>query len=320
MAADGVQQIIVVGGADPAPKPKPSPRKCAAVAPAVTIRFEAPAKSGNPEADEMAKAQFSCLISSVEDLKSCSMLVTPTFNFIRGEKRKLQERSDIGGKASPMFSEVSSLGGMEEEWKIIFVTSNSDLSASDITAVMGTDNGFLNDLIDWALQLPMKDKLPVEFLVKKVWGMFADARYALCGSRLDSFKANGGLLHVSASCRFEEKTGCYILQFNDDDKLIGISHFNGDLIQVDPSIGFSRAHQLVFNHSDFLAQLELKNQAMVQPQKRHTFSKLLRLALTLLQCSMGSPRASKRQQRRCTRLGSRQRRQSQTRLCHQLKW
>ena len=118
--------------------------------------------------------------------------------------------------------------------------------------------------------MPMKGRLPIQFLVKSVWNKFAEARYELAGSRLANFKGHGGMSVMLAKLKFAGKTGCYTLVFGEDGVLKSITHFSGAQVEVHAKSGFSRSHKLINNHSDHDAAFELPD-SPIPPTKLATF-------------------------------------------------
>ena len=104
-----------------------------------TIKLPIPSKTGIPEVDEAAKTQRSCLESNIDDMMSCPQLIMPVFNFIRGEKKTIESRLSVGSNVA-MFAEQTSLAGLEEDYKIWFVISNSDLNGKDLAEAMVEDS------------------------------------------------------------------------------------------------------------------------------------------------------------------------------------
>lgn len=233
--------------------PSPAGGRKNTVAPSRIIKLEAAAKSGNAEVDEMACTSFACLNSCVDDLMAYPELTRSVFNFIREEKKSIERRRQVGGGSVPMFASQSSILGLEEDFKISFVTANSDLDASDVVKVMRDDPGNLDDLVQYAVQMPMKPKLPLSFMVKACLETCWNARTKALDFPLKQFKKNGGLLD-SGRLRFYDKTGCYQLEFKGE-TLVGIKHRSGETVKVPPKSGLGTGHQLRNNHDDWGACL-----------------------------------------------------------------
>ena len=214
-----------------------------------TIKLPIPSKTGIPEVDEAAKTQRSCLESNIDDMMSCPQLIMPVFNFIRGEKKTIESRLSVGSNVA-MFAEQTSLAGLEEDYKIWFVISNSDLNGMDLAEAMAEDSGCLNCLFQFGTQLPMKQKLPAEFLVRACLNTFVSERVVACGRRLAEFKSRGGFNDRKVA--FARAAGCYNPNF-EDGILVEITHWNGDNVAVNSKVGLTTEYILQDNHDDFAA-------------------------------------------------------------------
>lgn len=171
----------------------PSGRK-ATVANVKVFRLNPPEKTGNPAVDQLALTCFRCRESIIMDILQYEELTQPIFNMVRSEKEKIIERRSIGvTDSSSVFPASTSISGLEDDFKICFVTKNSDLCGADVVSMMQYAHEQLNDLVAYALALPMKSRLPTPFLVKEVLNQFWEERYKKLGDRLKGFKAAGGL-------------------------------------------------------------------------------------------------------------------------------
>ena len=220
------------------------------------VKLVAPLKTGREEVDDLAKTQFECLIASVEDLSNLPALTTPVFRTIREEKKKVLAAESVERHGHEVFLVNTSYGSLEENFKIAFITRVSDLNAEDIGLALSKSLQHVNDLVHFALQVPMSPaKLPLEFLVKPVISLFNNQRHVEMGSRIAKFKAGGGL-QPDGSLNFYGVTGCYTLQY-EQKKLVSITHFNGDVARVSEGHGLIKAHGLKDNHSEWNASLVL---------------------------------------------------------------
>ena len=103
--------------------------------------------------------------------------------------------------------------------------------------------------------MPMKTRLPVQFLVKPVCSLFITARFLECGSRLKVFKAKGGIdQHGKVS--FEQVHSYYLKK--DDKRVTHIQHVpTEEQVAVDEAYGLSFKHKYNLKYDDFSAFLQL---------------------------------------------------------------
>lgn len=182
-------------------------------------------------------------------------LRAPTFNFIQSEKKKLEQRKGIDNSAK-LLNDASTFTALDEKYKIQYVSSKSDMSSDDLSNVIKNDPASLNDMFMFALQLPMKTRLPAPLMVQDVMTSFLDERYSELGAQLAGFKLSGGIVGNSAS--FQDTHGCYRLTFSADKKLIEeVAHISGDTVAVDAKLNLTQAYTLHDNYDDHAAYLAL---------------------------------------------------------------
>ena len=118
----------------------------------------------------MALTAHSCRESIIDDIIEYDELTQPVFNLIREERKKIIAKRSVAKSEShePTFSRPFSFAGMEDASKVAFVLEESELSVADLALIMRADSEQLNELIVYALQLPMKQKVSLAFLVKCV--------------------------------------------------------------------------------------------------------------------------------------------------------
>ena len=68
----------------------------------------------------------------MEDLANLPALTTPVFRTIREEKKKVLAAESVERHGHEVFLVNSSYAGLEENFKIAFITRVSDLNAEDI--------------------------------------------------------------------------------------------------------------------------------------------------------------------------------------------
>ena len=203
------------------------------------------------------------MVSVVEDMQRTTALVLPTFNYVQQQKSKVEARAIVANSGAT-FAEQTSIVGLPEDFKIQVVVTYSDLTAEDVVLMLQFDKDSLDDVLQLGLQMPLKMKLPVQFLVQAVLEDFMKLRLIACGRRLNNFKANGGLLSTGALV-FLRKTGCYDMNFDADGKLTEVVHMaTSHSCSVDPASGLNKAYKLRDNH-DYRAA------ALVMPGLRPIF-------------------------------------------------
>ena len=167
------------------------------------------------------------------------------------------------GQNVPLFADQTSIGGLDENYKVHFVTSHSDLSGDDVVNILKQDPQNLNDLMLWGLQLPMKPKLLAQLLVVAVANKLFDSRHSQCGKRLANFKANGGVC-VDYSLQFKAKTGSHDLTFDDAGILVCVIHCTGDSVNISAEYKLSNKHALRDNNDDWEAHLVMAPMSLVK--------------------------------------------------------
>lgn len=229
--------------------PRSSPAK------KITYSIPAPARTGNKQTDDMLQSQFICLEACFADLANIPELRAPTFNFMQNEKKKLEQRKGIDNSAT-LLNDASTFTAVDEKYKIQYIASKSDMSSADLSNVMMGDSASLNDMFMFALQLPMKSRLPPQLMVQDVMTRFLDERYSELGARLANFKKDGGVAGSTAS--FQNSHGCYQLTFSADKKLLTeVAHISGDKVAVDEKLNLGQAYTLHDNFDDHAACLAL---------------------------------------------------------------
>lgn len=181
----------------------------------------------------------------------------PCFNYLRSEKAKIAARTSVA-PASELFGDQSSLSSLDEDFKIALITSWSDLQVEDVVKVLKADPSGVNDMVQYATQLPMRVKLPMEFLVRTLLQEFLSARRVSCGNRLTDFKARGGVQR-DGSLSFKGKTGAYDLRFNEAGLLVEVIHnATGESRAINPKTGLCKDHILMDNYDDHSARLVME--------------------------------------------------------------
>ena len=123
--------------------------------------------------------------SIINDVLRLPELRVDVFSFIAEKKKKIEQRNDVGYDGD-LLPENTTFKTLPEDMKIAIITKHSDLAESDIKTILLNDPEGFDEMFQWGLQMPMKTRLPVQFLVKPVCSLFITARFLECGSRLES--------------------------------------------------------------------------------------------------------------------------------------
>lgn len=178
----------------------------------------------------------------------------PTFNYLQQAKKDILAKHAIAQSAES-FSDFSTLAALDQSFKIAFITTNSDLNSSDLVGLVRDDMASINDVLQYAVQVPMRMKLPMTLIVHEVMRSFLQERALFLGNRLSAFKANGGIKGGKLS--FNGAVGSYKLEFDNTHVLIKVVHRNGDTADVDPKLNISKNYNLQDNFDDWSAHLSL---------------------------------------------------------------
>lgn len=175
---------------------------------------------------------------------------------MQAEKKKLQDTkglTDSGG----CFDAVVSLAGADEDFKIALLTSQSDLSTQDIVQMVKEDKDAVNDLVMFACQVPMKPKLPAQFISKQVLRVFLVERAEALGDRLRFFRQRGGFLS-GGRVSFTGNHGSYDLTMDKETGLlVEIRHISGAVAELSPKLGITKSYVMRDNYDNMRAHLLL---------------------------------------------------------------
>lgn len=234
----------------------PSTKKRVIAQNGITINIHVPAKTGNKQQDDAAAHELLCLQNAINDLIDIKPLRARAFAFIHREKAALAKLDGVSQDAVT-FSDATTISSIDDEFKIAFITSHSDLSSEDIVAVCKADASGLDLLCQAALQLPFRQSLPAQFQVKEVTKAFWRDRQQECGSRLRGFKEKGGLVGTPPTLNFKGSTGAYILAFGGagGKVLKQITHFTGHTVEVQEKLNITTSYTSFGNHDDQAASL-----------------------------------------------------------------
>lgn len=124
--------------------------------------------------------------------------------------------------------------------------------------VLKAEAAGVNDMIQYAVQLPMRLKLPMEFLVRTLLQEFMTERRTTCGNRLSEFKASCGVQR-DRTLMFMGETGASDLRFNEAGLLVEVIHgATGGTRPINPKTGLSKEHVLMDKYDDHLARLVME--------------------------------------------------------------
>ena len=168
----------------------------------VSVQF--PPKTGNRQSDDLVAEQGLLLQQAMEDMVNSPALRAPVYKLIHDQKACLQQVSHIDGAAVKL-NDASTLNATDEDFKIAWLVKKSDMTETDVIMIAKTDSSQMNELVQFALQLPFRQPLPAELAVVPVMHAFWDERSGEMGSRLAAFKKNGGVQN-GGRVVFQKKT------------------------------------------------------------------------------------------------------------------
>lgn len=170
--------------------------KCAGVAkPARSSapKLPTPQKTGNFEQDTQQDAQQELFDQIVDDLTNDPRHILPTFTFLQKRKKAISDEDEDGSflKSAKVVA-ISTFGRLDDELRLDWLARNSDMTAPELLRVMKKDPQALGVLMQFAMQVGAKTKLPAQCKYSEVLHRFLNQRYKDCGERLRTFKAKGG--------------------------------------------------------------------------------------------------------------------------------
>lgn len=150
-------------------------------------------KTGNFEQDTQQDAQQELFDQIVDDLTNDPRHILPTFTFLQKRKKAISDEDEDGSflKSAKVVA-ISTFGRLDDELRLDWLARNSDMTAPELLRVMKKDPQALGVLMQFAMQVGAKTKLPAQCKYSEVLHRFLNQRYKDCGERLRTFKAKGG--------------------------------------------------------------------------------------------------------------------------------
>ena len=128
----------------------------------------------------------------MDDLTTMPELTQSVFNFVKQEKKTMMTTNSVMVQGATVFENQSTLTGLKnDDFKIRIILKHSDLTEGDCIKLLKMDSCSLNDLLVFGAQLPVKKKLPKEFMIAQVLHIFLEERIKAVGDRLRDIKKNG---------------------------------------------------------------------------------------------------------------------------------
>lgn len=219
-----------------------------------TIRVPIPEKVGNETVDSDTQARHKLLLELVEGLIADRTMVLPLYNkYVELNKSRSKiEQHDTGS-----FDRISTVGKTAPEFAMSHLARVSDLSVADLLAIKKVDEDGPMQLLVYDTQLNDKLRLAKQCAVRDFWGWYLLKRSSMCGSRLASFKRDGG---VTPAFGLNWTQGAYILEFDETKFLVKVTHRrSGHFVAVDKTkMMINQSWLLTANWSDWDAALQCK--------------------------------------------------------------
>lgn len=168
--------------------------------------------------------------------------------------KRLSSSSSTGGDR--FSTKLTTIYSIPEDWLAHWVTSESDLSATDLIAAKKYDPEAITMLAKQALQLPSHLKWPDAANVCEFMFWMLSKRHAYCGSRIQGIRASSNFDPKVGKINLKHG-GAYTMTFQDE-LLCKITHVSGEAVELDAKVyRITTSYELVNNHSDKDAALVL---------------------------------------------------------------
>jgi hypothetical protein len=174
--------------------------------------------------------------------------ILPFYNYY---KRLAGERERVGStSASEMWSDLSTLRGLDFEFMVTWLGRRSQWGTSTIIALRGKDGNHedILKLIRYATQLSDKFVLPVALRRKALMAMFLDWLDEQLGSRLKMDSLKEAVTNKGIDW---DKLIVYTPTYNENGVVTSLEHVQGDKVDIDPDLGFSTKFEIKEPWSDF---------------------------------------------------------------------
>ena len=186
----------------------------------------------------------------MEIISTCQL----DYDYIQQLYSKMRERqrsATSDAKDGMEFRAVSTLGGLDPDWVVDWVSGKSDMTVEEIVGAMESCQQAPYQMLAFAVQHPLTMKWPEQLRGQDDTGKWFDVRFDECGTRLRGFKASGGL---APDGKVDWSKGSYRPRFCEKNRLKEIEHANEDVITVPAHINiYKGSFSLDFNWDDWLA-------------------------------------------------------------------
>jgi hypothetical protein len=203
-----------------------------------------------PDSTEAAQAEL--LEQIVAELKQEPSHMLPVYTFLQRRKREVVIEDDI--LATGATWDVPSLARLPEDFKIGFIKKRSQFTTPHLFDLLKADSSSLDILIQLAVQVPPRVKLPSVSRFQEVITRFLESRYEECGDRLRNLSATNAV-NTQGFLNFLV-VGCYSLVFDEaGEKVKSVVHASGDRIDLPSGAVFTKEYSLCDNFDDWGANL-----------------------------------------------------------------
>jgi hypothetical protein len=220
----------------------------------LALKVPAVIKTNDPTIDTELESQRYALMTMIDDFVRLPDHILPMRAVLDGRKRK---DSDPHRGVADCFKVVTTFSKLDEAWLAYWVTQHSDLTLANLVAAKRHDKDSTFILASLAAQVPASLKLKSHCRIKVVMYNVLEQRALACGTRIKTFKAQGG---ITADGAIDLKArGCYTMDFDAEDRCINIAHVaSGAFVVPAAHIVITKAFALINNHLDKEAAVVLK--------------------------------------------------------------
>lgn len=212
-------------------------------------KLPSPLPTGVATTDANNNATQPILCELLTGLLSDRSLVLPVYN----EYKKLREEAEDAAtyKGDDSFASLTTLGRLEPEFAINFLTSVSDMTTKDILAAKAFDDEAVSQFLEMATGKQSSLRLPAELRIKAVCLKLLKECSDQAGNPLRTFKADGGL---KMNGEIDWTKGVYRCEEDEQSTIISISYLGKDKRDTSGD-GLVKGFVLMYNWSQWRAAL-----------------------------------------------------------------
>lgn len=213
-------------------------------------RVPTPKKTGNQALDDESDLRRSCLQDIID-----ACIANPQHNMhLHGALLKRQRVANTE-HGEGCFATISTLGRLLQDFSISYLTSHSDMSASEVVEAVRHDSDAIAQLLAYDRQLSASLRLSEHFINKDFCIRMLQRRSKQMGSRLQKFKASGGIAPTGAINW--KVAGSYRLTFTEAGVLSTVTHApTGDVAEAGANFLITRDWVMYENWSDSSAYIQ----------------------------------------------------------------